>query len=57
MDVEKRKFIEFLSGKGALKFGDFTLKSKRSSPYFINVGDLSTGGGLFLLADRFTSQL
>ena len=37
----KREFIEFMVRSHALKFGDFTLKSGRKSPYFMNVS-LST---------------
>ena len=36
-------FIEFLVRSGALKFGEFTLKSGRKAPYFINTGSFDTG--------------
>ncbi|MDR2610487.1 MAG: orotate phosphoribosyltransferase, partial [Clostridiales Family XIII bacterium] len=36
--MEKNDFIRFLIARGALKFGDFTTKSGRQSPYFINMG-------------------
>jgi orotate phosphoribosyltransferase len=39
----ERDFIEFMIGAGALRFGDFTLKSGRRSPYFINTGVFDTG--------------
>ena len=43
MESYKREFIEFLQGAGVLKFGDFTAKSGRKIPYFINAGDIKTG--------------
>ena len=39
----KESFIRFMSDSGALKFGDFTLKSGRKAPYFINTGNYVTG--------------
>jgi orotate phosphoribosyltransferase len=39
----KQDFIKFMMDAGALKFGDFTLKSGRRSPYFINTGAFDTG--------------
>ncbi|MBE6779114.1 MAG: orotate phosphoribosyltransferase [Ruminococcaceae bacterium] len=43
MEGYKREFIQFLQGAGVLKFGDFTAKSGRKIPYFINAGDIKTG--------------
>ncbi|WP_293966397.1 orotate phosphoribosyltransferase [uncultured Eubacterium sp.] len=43
MESYKRKFIEFLESAGVLKFGDFTAKSGRKIPYFINAGEIKTG--------------
>lgn len=43
MESYKREFIEFLEGAGVLKFGDFTAKSGRKIPYFINAGEIKTG--------------
>ncbi|MBQ3905043.1 MAG: orotate phosphoribosyltransferase [Eubacterium sp.] len=43
MESYKREFIEFLENAGVLKFGDFTAKSGRKIPYFINAGDIKTG--------------
>ena len=43
MEAYKREFIEFLQGAGVLKFGDFTAKSGRKIPSFINAGDITTG--------------
>ena len=43
MESYKREFIEFLENAGVLKFGDFTAKSGRKIPYFINAGEIKTG--------------
>ena len=43
MESYKREFIQFLQSAGVLKFGDFTAKSGRKIPYFINAGDIKTG--------------
>ena len=42
MESYKREFIKFLEDAGVLKFGDFTAKSGRKIPYFINAGDIKT---------------
>lgn len=39
----KEEFIRFMSDSGVLTFGDFTLKSGRKAPYFINTGNYKTG--------------
>lgn len=39
----QREFIEFALGHGVLRFGEFTLKSGRTSPYFFNAGLFNTG--------------
>ena len=43
MESYKREFISFLESAGVLKFGDFTAKSGRKIPYFINAGEIKTG--------------
>lgn len=43
MEAYKREFIEFLESASVLKFGDFTAKSGRKIPYFINAGEIKTG--------------
>lgn len=49
------EFIEFALGLGVLKFGSFTLKSGRKSPYFFNAGLFRTGAALAKLG-RFYAQ-
>ncbi len=46
MNENKTKFIQFLIEQNILKFGDFTLKSGAKSPFFINLGDISSGYAL-----------
>lgn len=40
---DKREFIDFLVGAGALQFGEFTTKSGRKTPYFVNTGRFDDG--------------
>ncbi|EEW9921391.1 orotate phosphoribosyltransferase, partial [Salmonella enterica subsp. enterica serovar Heidelberg] len=49
MKPYQRQFIEFALNKQVLKFGEFTLKSGRKSPYFFNAGLFNTGRDLALL--------
>ncbi len=53
MEGYKRKFIEFLESAGVLKFGDFTAKSGRKIPYFINAGDIKTGDQISKLGEFY----
>ncbi len=53
MEAYKREFIEFLQSAGVLKFGDFTAKSGRKIPYFINAGDIKTGGQIQKLGEFY----
>ena len=53
MEGYKREFIEFLEGAGVLKFGDFTAKSGRKIPYFINAGDIKTGDQISKLGEFY----
>lgn len=48
-DVQQ-EFIDFAVKEGALKFGEFTLKSGRKSPFFFNMGDFSLGYQLLTIA-------
>ncbi|WP_165060878.1 orotate phosphoribosyltransferase [Adlercreutzia sp. ZJ154] len=49
METYKREFIEFMVECDVLKFGDFTLKSGRKSPFFMNAGAYVTGDQLHRL--------
>lgn len=53
MEGYKREFIEFLQDAGVLKFGDFTAKSGRKIPYFINAGDIKTGEQIARLGEFY----
>ena len=53
MESYKREFIQFLEGAGVLKFGDFTAKSGRKIPYFINAGDIKTGNQIAALGEFY----
>ena len=53
MEGYKREFIEFLESAGVLKFGDFTAKSGRKIPYFINAGDIKTGEQICKLGEFY----
>src|SRR5262245_37794498 len=55
MDKHKRELIEFMVQCDVLRFGDFTAKSGRKTPYFINAGRFRTGAQLDRLA-RFYAQ-
>lgn len=55
MKAWQRQFIEFALNKQVLKFGEFTLKSGRISPYFFNAGLFNSGRDLALLG-RFYAQ-
>ena len=46
MKAYQRQFIEFALEKQVLKFGEFTLKSGRKSPYFFNAGLFNSGRDL-----------
>jgi orotate phosphoribosyltransferase len=49
MDTHQRQFIELALAHGVLRFGRFTLKSGRESPYFFNAGLFNTGAALAAL--------
>lgn len=53
MEAYKREFIEFLQQAGVLKFGDFTAKSGRKIPYFINAGMIKTGEEIARLGEFY----
>ena len=53
MEAYKREFIQFLQSAGVLKFGDFTAKSGRKIPYFINAGMIKTGDEIAKLGEFY----
>ena len=53
MEAYKREFIEFLQSAGVLKFGDFTAKSGRKIPYFVNAGMIKTGAQISRLGEFY----
>ena len=55
MQAYQREFIEFALERGVLRFGEFTLKSGRVSPYFFNAGLFDSGLALAKLG-RFYAQ-
>ncbi|MBO7157935.1 MAG: orotate phosphoribosyltransferase [Clostridia bacterium] len=56
MEGYKREFIQFLESAGVLKFGDFTAKSGRKIPYFINAGDIKTGEQIAKLGEFYAKS-
>lgn len=54
MEGYKREFIAFLEQAGVLKFGDFTAKSGRKIPYFINAGEIKTGEQIAKLGEFYS---
>ena len=57
MQAYKKQFIEFALAKKVLRFGEFTLKSGRTSPYFFNAGLFSTGADLARLGQFYAQAL
>lgn len=54
---EKISFIEFMMDADVLKFGDFTTKSGRKTPYFINTGNYRTGAQLLKLGRFYAAYI
>ncbi|CAI8217611.1 MULTISPECIES: orotate phosphoribosyltransferase [unclassified Marinobacterium] len=57
MQSYQREFIEFAIEKGVLKFGEFTLKSGRTSPYFFNAGLFNTGDAIAKLGRFYAAAI
>ena len=57
MEQYKQEFIEFMVESKVLKFGDFTLKSGRKSPFFMNAGAYVTGSQLKRLGEYYAKAI
>ncbi|MCI8799990.1 orotate phosphoribosyltransferase [Acetatifactor muris] len=57
MDSYKQEFIGFMVDSQALKFGEFTLKSGRKSPFFMNAGSYVTGAQLKKLGEYYARAI
>ena len=53
----QRRFLNFVIEHEILRFGEFTLKSGRKSPYFFNAGLFNTGGKLAFLSRRYADAI
>lgn len=57
MEAYKQEFIEFMVDSKVLKFGEFTLKSGRKSPFFMNAGGYVTGTQLRKLGEYYAKAI
>lgn len=57
MEQYKKEFIEFMVDCGVLKFGDFTTKSGRKTPFFVNTGFYRTGSQLRRLGEYYARAI
>ncbi|MBE6468502.1 MAG: orotate phosphoribosyltransferase [Coriobacteriaceae bacterium] len=57
MEAYKQEFIEFMVASDVLKFGEFTLKSGRTSPFFMNAGAYVTGEQLKRLGEYYARAI
>lgn len=57
MEAYKQEFIEFMVDSNVLKFGEFTLKSGRKSPFFMNAGAYVTGSQLKKLGEYYAKAI
>lgn len=57
MEQYKQEFVEFMVDSQVLKFGDFTLKSGRKSPFFMNAGAYVTGAQLRRLGEYYAKAI
>jgi orotate phosphoribosyltransferase len=57
VDERTREFVDFLVRCGALTFGDFTAKSGRPTPYFVNAGHVNTGAQVARLGEFYARRI
>lgn len=57
MEAYKQEFIQFMVDSNVLKFGEFTLKSGRKSPFFMNAGAYVTGSQLMRLGEYYAKAI
>lgn len=57
MEQYKKDFIDFMKDSDVLKFGEFTLKSGRKSPFFMNAGGYVTGAQLKKLGQAYARAI
>ena len=57
MQAYQSSFLDYCLGRGVLKFGEFTLKSGRISPYFFNTGLFNTGADLAALGGYYAEAI
>ena len=55
LTAAKKEFIEFMMSADVLRFGDFTTKSGRKTPYFVNTGNYKTGAQAAKLGDYYAA--
>ena len=55
--IDRKGFIDFMESAGVLTFGDFTTKSGRKTPYFVNTGNYKTGMHISILGDYYADSL
>ena len=57
MQAHQRRFLELALAREVLRFGEFTLKSGRTSPYFFNAGRFDSGAALAMLGECYADAL
>lgn len=57
MKEHQKQFINFLVKSGALTFGDFTTKSGRKTPYFVNMGNFNLGSAITRLGEFYAAHI
>ena len=57
MEAYKQEFIDFMVESDVLKFGEFTLKSGRKSPFFMNAGAYVTGSQLKKIGEYYAKAI